>query len=127
MKRIWIAVVAAAVGAAAWSMTVHPWGWLYGIGVHPYPSSSDTPWTYQLLSGFIPALTVVGLSTLIVGGWHHINCHEDGCWRIGKHKVEGSPWCSAHHEAARTRAASQVTLDKISGQLDTIITLMRKP
>jgi hypothetical protein len=115
-----------AAGLVIWSAAAHPWGWLYGFGVHPYPASSSTPWTYQLLSGFVPALTVLGLVTLIAGAWHHVNCHEDRCWRIGKHKVDGTPWCSRHHEQARTRRQQTDSdllrdmcekLDAIAGEL----------
>ena len=39
----------------------------------------------------------------IVGGLLHMaktaNCHVQGCWRIGNHPVEGTPYktCSKHH------------------------------
>jgi hypothetical protein len=124
LKRL---VLWAVLLTGVWSVFTHPWGWLYGIGVHPYPASSSTPWTYQLLSGFVPALTVVSLATLLGGAWHHVNCHAEGCWRIGKHKVDGSPWCSRHHEAARANTRQQVTLDAISLQLSEIIALMKVP
>jgi hypothetical protein len=112
--------VLALLGLCIWSLEAHPWGWAYGIGVHPYPEGSSTPWTYQLLSGFVPALTVVSLLSLLAGAWHHVNCHEAGCLRIGKHKVEGTPWCSRHHEAARETTKQQVTLDAIALRLDRI-------
>ena len=94
------------LAAIAWSIAAHPWGWLYGFGVHPYPESSSTPWTYQLESGMIPALTVLGLVTLITGMWHAHNCHAEGCWRIGRHRIDGTPWCNVHHTAARESTAA---------------------
>ena len=30
-------------------------------------------------------------------------CHEPRCWRIGRHVVDGSPWCDRHHGKARSR------------------------
>lgn len=30
-------------------------------------------------------------------------CHQPRCWRIGRHVVEGSPWCDRHHGDARSR------------------------
>jgi hypothetical protein len=93
------------------------------MGIWPVPDG--TPWTYQFLSGFLPALTVVSLVTLVAGAWHHVNCHADRCWRIGKHKVDGTPWCSRHHEEARRQTAQQATLDVISGQLAEIIVLLK--
>jgi hypothetical protein len=107
-----------------WSLVTHPWAWLYGIGVHPYPASSSTPWTYQFLSGFVPSLTVLSLVTFIAGAWHHVNCHAGGCLRIGKHKIDCTPWCSRHRDAARAATRQQVTLDAISVQLGRIIELM---
>ena len=29
------------------------------------------------------------------------NCHERRCWRVGRHAVDGTPWCNRHHQAAR--------------------------
>ena len=117
------ALLAALAGLAAWVAVAHLWGLLYGIGVHPYPASSSTPWTYQLLSGFVPALTVLGLLTFIAGAWHHVNCHQDHCWRIGKHKVDGTPWCRKHHQQARARAAAG--LADVVDRLDRVIELLR--
>lgn len=57
---------------------------------------------YAFASGPGPMiLTAAGMSTIIGGLWRTHNCHEDGCYRIGKHKVNGTPWCNLHHEAAR--------------------------
>jgi len=117
--------VLAVLCAAAWSMCAHPWGWLYGIGVHPYPGP-QTPWTYQLLSGFLPALTVLSVVTLLVGGWHHVNCHQDGCYRIGKHKIDGTPWCNAHHEQARPQLSDHHLLEQILDALNSSNALLRE-
>lgn len=96
MKRI-IALAVAAV--ALWSVAFHPWGWLYGIGVHPYPASSSTPWTYQMWSGIIPALTVLSLIGALVTGFQHVNCHVHRCWRIGRYPVADGHFkvCRFHH------------------------------
>jgi hypothetical protein len=29
------------------------------------------------------------------------NCHERWCPRVGRHVVDGSPWCNRHHGKAR--------------------------
>lgn len=31
--------------------------------------------------------------------YRRMNCHESGCWRLGKHHVEGTPYvtCHKHH------------------------------
>lgn len=118
--RRWLPPLAALLALLGWDISAHPWGWLYGLGVHPYPESSSTPWTYQLLSGLVPALTVLGLATFIAGAWRHVDCHYDGCWRIGKHKVNGTPFCSRHHEQARPPQTTDDVLREMSAKLDTI-------
>lgn len=112
-----------AVFLVVWSAATHWLAWRFGMGIWPVPNG--TPWPYQLESGFIPALTAASLVTLVAGAWHHVNCHAGGCWRIGKHKVDGTPWCSRHHEAALANSLQQVTLDTISVQLAEIIALMK--
>jgi hypothetical protein len=48
---------------------------------------------------WVEVATVVTLVGFVVGAYRKINCHEPGCWRIGKHHVEGTPYitCHAHH------------------------------
>jgi hypothetical protein len=121
MKKALAGLAAAVIFAAIWSLVVHPWGWAYGIGVHPYPKSSSTPWTYQFLSGFLPALTVLGLFTFVVGAWRHVNCHEPGCWRIGRHRLNGTPWCNVHHASARPQQSTEELLAEISGKLSQLL------
>lgn len=106
--------------AAAWSLYAHPWGWLYGIGVHPYPGP-QTPWTYQMLSGFVPALAVLTLLSAVGGMWRSVNCHESRCWRLGRHKVHGTPWCDRHQESARP----ELTENEILQQILTEVSLLR--
>jgi hypothetical protein len=98
VKRVltWFLRLSPAVLAAllAYAALYRPWGLLFSLGVHPYPAG--TPWTYQLWSGFVPALTVLSLLGTLVSLYHLKNCHRDGCWRLGKHVVNGAPWCSVH-------------------------------
>lgn len=56
------------------------------------------PW-YGFWSGFgsdLGELAIVG--GLISVYWKH-SCHAKGCWRIGRHPVEGTHWvvCRRHH------------------------------
>jgi hypothetical protein len=120
MRFRWL-LISAVLAVIGWSIAAHPWGWLYGLGVHPYPGP-QTPWTYQLYSGFLPALTVFSLLSLLVGAWHHVNCHQDRCWRVGRHKVDGTPWCNRHHGHAREKAAA--SLDDVVGRLDSLLALL---
>lgn len=78
---------------------------------------------YAAWSGSVPAIiSGLGLSTIITGMAHHVNCHEPGCWRIGKHKVEGTPWCSRHHGNAREQVTA--TLADVVARLDTLISVL---
>lgn len=104
----------AALLLAAWITLMaltHPYGTRFAIGIWPVPPG--TPWSYQLESGFVPALTVLTLLGAVAGAWHHVNCHKDGCWRTGKHKVDGTPWCSRHQHEARSRRTDSDRLDEI--------------
>ncbi len=67
---------------------------------------------YNFWSGFGSDL---GEATLIsavgVGvytGVRKVNCHTKGCWRIGHHVLEGTPYilCRHHHPGVPTRGAS---------------------
>lgn len=43
----------------------------------------------------------LGYLAIIGGMWRKHNCHSKGCWRVGRHHVDGTPWCDRHHEQAR--------------------------
>lgn len=111
MKKL---IVLAVVGAIIWSVVAHPWGWLYGFGVHPYPASSSTPWTYQMWSGIVPAMTVLSLVGAVITGYRHANCHVHNCWRIGRYEVADGHFkvCRKHHPDDPVRTG-QVSADHI--------------
>lgn len=54
---------------------------------------------YAAWSGSVPALaTILGMSTLITGAWHHLNCHDPGCFYLGRYPdSRGVKWCWRHH------------------------------
>lgn len=80
--------------------------------------SSDN---YAAWSGSLPALfTLAGMSTIISGIWHSLNCHQPGCYRIGKHKVSGTPWCSRHHGSARPQRTAEELLESIEAALNRV-------
>jgi hypothetical protein len=93
----WSPVIALALLIAFWRLGVQHW-----LAVHT--GSANTPGSppnYNFWSGFgsdVQELTLLGV---VAGMWHHVNCHDPGCWRIGRHKVDGTPYCNRHHEAAR--------------------------
>jgi hypothetical protein len=108
-----------AVALIAYSAATHWLAWRFGMGTWPVPQG--TGWPYQLESGFVPALTVLSLLGAILGSWHLHNCHHSGCWRIGKHKISGTPWCSRHEAEGRVYAQEEVTLAHIAERLDKVI------
>ena len=67
-----------------------------------YPRFLDPiNWFWLSTKGY--AFTSSGLQLSIPVGigiylYHH-NCHARGCWRLGKHPVEGTPYvaCRKHH------------------------------
>ncbi len=58
---------------------------------------------YNFWSGFgsdlgeATLITAVGLG--VYTGIRKVNCHTKGCWRIGHHPLEGTPYilCRHHH------------------------------
>jgi hypothetical protein len=47
--------------------------------------------------------------------WHKLNCHAKGCYRIGLHHVEGTPYitCRKHHPVhpgSRPATAEEIAL-----------------
>jgi len=108
MRLRWLTVLALTALAialiCAYDRTVlHFLGW-----------DGQTSDNYAAFSGSVPALiSLAGMSTLIAGMWSHVNCHEPGCWRIGKHKVSGTPWCTLHHGHARHRLSVEELLERI--------------
>jgi hypothetical protein len=92
---------------AYWLKVMHVLGW-----------DGQTSDYYAAWSSSVPAIfTLIGLSTIITGLWTHVNCHESGCWRIGKHKVSGTPWCTTHHDHARPHRTVEEILESIEARL----------
>lgn len=118
MKRtVAIGVLLVIAGMVLWFAT-YPVNWENWLGFSKYDYFTAGT-NYAFTSGPGPMiLTALGLSTIIAGLWHHVNCHEDACWRIGKHKVNGTPWCNRHHENAR------LAVDPVVERLDRIIALL---
>jgi len=67
---------------------------------------------YNFWSGFgsdlgeATLITAVGVG--VYTGVRKVNCHTKGCWRIGHHTLEGTPYilCRKHHPNVPTRGAS---------------------
>lgn len=121
MKLRWLAAIALAAFAVALA-SVYDRALLHFLGWDGQSSDNYAAW-----SGSLPALfTLVGLSTIISGIWHSLNCHEPGCLRIGKHKVSGTPWCTRHHENARPELSEHELLEEISTRLLQVLEELRE-
>lgn len=74
---------------------------------------------YGFSSGIGPMiLTAILGASVITGMWHGHNCHQDGCLRYGRHRVNGTPWCNVHHENARPYVSDNELLQQILAKLD---------
>ena len=60
---------------------------------------------YVLISGVVADLGLLGGLTLV---FRRLNCHVKGCWRIGHHDVEGTPYkvCRKHHPSVPASGAT---------------------
>lgn len=56
---------------------------------------------YGFWSGFGSDIGQVTLLGAVLGMWRRHNCHQRRCWRVGRHQVDGTPWCDRHHLDAR--------------------------
>jgi hypothetical protein len=73
---------------------------------------ANSPW-YLLYSGIAgSASTLAALVTFTVAFLRKHNCHVQGCWRIGRHPVEGTAFvtCARHHP--RERAPTEEEVDE---------------
>jgi hypothetical protein len=91
-------------GFALW-MGFFPVDWQNWLGFSHY-AYFEGGQNYAFTSGPGPMLiTAVGLSTIIAGAWHHINCHVDGCMMIGRYPLAGGQYkvCRRHHPDDKVR------------------------
>jgi len=65
--------------------------WFFGIG-----GSGPHYGFWSGAGSDIGEITLVGALFIAL---KHVNCHDKGCWRIGLHRVEGTPYkaCRKHH------------------------------
>lgn len=122
--KLLAAIAALWVVVLAWLGLDHPYGLRFAMGIWPVPQG--TPWTYQLESGFIPALTVLTLLSLVSGAWQHVNCHHHWCPRTGKHKINGTPWCDRHQGEARPERSENEILQSIEQALGRLLDILEE-
>jgi hypothetical protein len=68
-------------------------------------SASGT--AYLAWSGAVSDLGEIALIGAVLGAYRKHNCHQEHCWRIGRHVVDGTPWCNRHHQAARKEGTAE--------------------
>ncbi|MGH7732489.1 MAG: hypothetical protein ACREOE_02010 [Gemmatimonadales bacterium] len=59
-------------------------------------------------SDFGEATLISAVSIGVYTGVRKVNCHTKGCWRIGHHALDGTPYilCRHHHPSVPTKGAS---------------------
>jgi hypothetical protein len=81
------------------------------LAVHTGTVNESGPF-YGFWSGFgsdIGEATLIGaVSVGVYTGARKVNCHTKGCWRIGHHPLEGTPYhlCKHHHPDVPVEGAS---------------------
>src|SRR5215469_1142821 len=112
-KAIYLSVV-----AAVFAMLVAGfWVGCFFI-VHLAHGDNQATALYGFGSGLGPMIETAILGGGIAGTmWHNWNCHDPLCWRIGRHKVNGTPYCNRHHADARPATTVESLLEGINIQL----------
>ena len=103
MKRAvkWLPVIALVLLAVFWRLGVQHW-----LAVHTGSvNMPGSPPNYNFFSGAGSDISELAIVGAVAGGYRKHNCHEPGCWRIGRHVVNGTPFCDRHHERARGAGA----------------------
>jgi hypothetical protein len=103
MRRAVIAFAVAGAVAVAVSWPLGLQGWL---AVHTGTVNEPGPY-YGFFSGFGSDLSELALLAGVGGLLRRYNCHVHGCWRVGRHPVEGTPFtvCRHHHPDGHVTAA----------------------
>lgn len=95
------------------ALTGIPW-LIHWLAVHTGTINEPGPY-YGFWSGFGSDIGEIALLGALVGIYRKHNCHVKGCWRISRHRVEGTPWtvCRKHHPGIANGAptAAQVAAD----------------
>lgn len=79
--------------AAVHSFSLWTWaGHFFGVSDEGGPG-------YGFFSGVGSDIGEVAIIGGLVSIYRKHNCHVDGCWRVAKHPVEGTPYvvCKKHH------------------------------
>lgn len=96
------------------------WPFLHWLAVHTGTLIETGPY-YGFFSGFGSDIGEVAIIGGMITFARHHNCHQPRCWRIGRHRIEGTDYvvCRKHHpEDAKTyRRRMRLDLAKLRGEL----------
>lgn len=70
------------------------WHWFLNFTGINIPSNGSK-W-YNFWSGFGSDLGEIAILGSLLGLYRHHNCTVKGCWRIGHHAVDGTPYKTCH-------------------------------
>lgn len=74
---------------------------------HALGIDTQQSYNYDFSSGSGPMfIAALGFSGLAGGFWHHVNCHQEGCLKIGRFPVAGGQFrtCRKHHPDPKVQA-----------------------
>ena len=97
--------VYAIVGAFGW--LVHPLGSCVGNAALVSRCKGYNFWS-GIGSDLGEATLISAVGIGVYTGVRKVNCHTKGCWRIGKHDLDGTPYilCRHHHPGVPSKGAS---------------------
>ena len=107
---LWLLLVMIVVGIAfliAFFDVVRHWLALHTGTLHGGPDLYYNFWSgFGSDLGEATLITAVGVG--VYTGVRKVNCHTKGCWRIGHHPLEGTPYilCRHHHPDVPSNGAS---------------------
>lgn len=83
---------------ASLTYLLHPLGYCTGTKIQVRDCLGYNSWS-GILSDIGEVALVGAVATVILGLWHHHNCHVAGCWRLTWHAnpETGHPECKVHH------------------------------
>src|ERR1700722_1746218 len=91
----------------AFFATVRHWFALHTGILHGGPDQYYNFWSgFGSDLGEATLISAVGIG--VYTGARKVNCHQKGCWRIGHHALEGTPYilCRRHHPGVPTGGAT---------------------
>ena len=98
-----VAVIVVAVVVAG----IRHWVALHTGIVHGGPDEFYNFWSgFGSDLGEATLISAVGIG--VYTGVRKVNCHTKGCWRIGRHQLDGTPYilCRHHHPHVPSKGAS---------------------